>query len=204
MNMKGSLLAGALAVLLSGQAFAADFSDPDWPCIQRKVERLSIGLMWPAPLAEIKLTPETAAAAHDLAATLALRRVTLEEARAKVDSFAEVHGHDPVLMGHVFEQVFDSLSNRRGRILTGIGKFSRSQIALAERIDASRTEMETQMAQDAPDYDRVDALEEQLDWDTRIHTDRQRTITYLCETPVLLEKRLYAISQMLQEAGQAG
>ena len=52
--------------------------------------------------------------------------------------------------------------------------------------------------------DRVDALEEQVDWDQRIFTDRQKTITYLCETPTLLEKRLYAISQMLQEAGQSG
>lgn len=60
------------------------------------------------------------------------------------------------------------------------------------------------MAQAEPDYDRVDALEEQVDWDQRIFTDRQKTITYLCETPTLLEKRLYAISQMLQEAGQSG
>ena len=38
-----------------------------------------------------------------------------------------------------------------------------------------------------------------MDWDERIHTDRQRSLTYVCETPVLLEKRLYAIAQLLQQ-----
>ncbi len=56
------------------------------------------------------------------------------------------------------------------------------------------------MAEEDPDYDRVDALEEQLDWDQRIYNDRQRSITYLCETPTLLERRLFVIAQMLQQA----
>ena len=92
----------------------------------------------------------------------------------------------------------------RGLSIGGIGEFSLGQIALSEKIDSARAEMDSQMAQAEPDFDRVDALEEQVDWDQRIFTDRQKTITYLCETPTLLEKRLYAISQMLQEAGQSG
>ena len=55
------------------------------------------------------------------------------------------------------------------------------------------------MAKSEPDYDRVDALEEQLDWDQIIYTDRQRSIQYICETPVLLERRLFGIAQMLQQ-----
>ena len=93
---------------------------------------------------------------------------------------------------------------RRGRIINGIGAFSLGQIELSKRVDATRAQMDALMAQDAPDYDKVDALEEQLDWDERIFIDRQQSITYLCETPVLLEKRLFAISQLLQEASKAG
>ncbi|APZ50612.1 hypothetical protein [Salipiger abyssi] len=193
---------GALLIACATPLAAADFSDPTWPCIQRKVERLSVGLMWPEPLAKLKLTPETDAAVDELAETLALRRVDLESARAAVADFAEAHGGGTPLMGEVFSRVFDRLSSRRTRIISGIGDFSLSQIALSEKIDAARAEMDTQMAQDAPDYDKVDALEEQLDWDQRIFTDRQKTITYLCETPTLLEKRLYEISQMLHAAGR--
>ena len=64
----------------------------------------------------------------------------------------------------------------------------------------ARAKIDTLMAASEPDFDRVDALEEQIDWDQVIHTDRQRSITYLCETPTLLERRLFGIAQMLQQA----
>lgn len=202
-DVKGFALCALLSACASAVC-AADFSDPTWPCVQRKVERLSIGLMWPAPIPEEAPQGEIASAMKELAGTLALRRVDLEEARAAVETFTEAHGHDMALMGTVFADVFDTLAARRTRIIGGIGDFSLGQIALSEKIDAGRAEMDAQMAKDDPDFDRVDALEEQVDWDQRIFSDRQQTITYLCETPTLLEKRLYAISQMLQEAGQGG
>ena len=194
----------AVLIFAATTAPAADFSDPTWPCVQRKVERLSIGLMWPEALPESPPEDAKAEAVEELAETLALRRVDLEEARDRVRAFAESHGHDTDLMGAVFAEVFDTLASRRTRIIDGIGDFSLGQIALSEKIDAGRVEMDAQMAKDDPDFGRVDALEEQVDWDQRIFSDRQQTITYLCETPTLLEKRLYAISQMLQEAGQGG
>jgi hypothetical protein len=194
----------ALGMALAGPVHAADFSDPTWPCIQRKVENLSIGLMWPEEIPEADLSPEQALAVRELADRLALRRVTLEEAEEAVMAFRDTHGADPALMGQVFAQVFKSLSTRRSRIINGIGDFSLGQIALSERIDAARTEMDAQMAKDDPDFDRVDSLEEQVDWDQRIFNDRQKTITYLCETPTLLDKRLYAIAQILTQASRDG
>lgn len=195
------ILATALVSLsLVAPAQAADFSDPTWPCIQRKVDRLSIGLMWPQEIAQIKMTPDQAAAVNELAALLALRRIDLDQAQAYVTAFAQEHGHDEALMGHVFEKVFDQLAGRRSLIIKGIEDFSLKQIAMSERIDAARNEMDALMAADAPDYDKVDKLEEQVDWDERIYTDRQQSLTFICETPVLLEKRLYAIAQMLMDA----
>ena len=58
------------------------------------------------------------------------------------------------------------------------------------------------LAQDTPDFDRIDGIEEQLDWDQLIHSDRQQSIQYLCETPQLIERRLFSISQMLQQASK--
>ena len=189
----------ALALCAATPLSAADYSDPTWPCIQRKVERLSEGLMWPHPIPETM--PEDPALRREieqLAAKLAIRRLDVSELQADVTAFAERNGGDPALLGLVFEETFSSLSGRRSRIIDGIGKFSLSQISLSERIEAARQDMEAEMAQEDPDFDKVDALEEQLDWDQTIYTDRQQSITYLCETPVLLEKRLYAISQLLQ------
>jgi hypothetical protein len=196
---KLALFTGALA--MAQPVAGADFSDPTWPCVQRKVETLSLGLMWPFPVeSDLSGAAEARAAdIRDLADTLSLRRIELETIRPKVESFAAKYDGDPDTLGLVFERVFESLSKRRGRIIRGIGDFSLGQIALAEQIDAKRAEMDTALAAADPDFDRIDKIEEELDWDQIIYTDRQRSITYLCETPQLLEKRLFAIAQMLQQ-----
>ncbi len=192
--------AGLVSLGLALPVQAADFSDPTWPCVQRKVENLSIGLMWPHEIAKIKMTPELAEQVDNLAARLVLRRIDLEQAQEYVTAFTAEHGHGEAMMGHIFEKVFDQLANRRSVIITGIEDFSLKQIAMSERIDTARAEMDTLMAAEEPDFDKVDALEEQVDWDERIYTDRQKSLTYVCETPVLLEKRLYALAQMLMDA----
>lgn len=193
------LTAMTVALLISAPAGAADFSDPTWPCIQRKVERLSPALMWRFPLPE---APAAAALADDAAAlgdALSLRRMELETLRPRVAAYAERHGGDKDALARAFQRSFLSLNKRRTRIMSGIGDFSLSQIKLAERIDATRAEMDRLTAAAEPDYDSLDALEEKLDWDQVIYTDRQRSITYLCETPQLIEKRLFAIAQLLAE-----
>lgn len=196
-SLKVAATLGASLCLTPLPGSAADFSDPTWPCVARKVERLSAGLMWPHPIEEAEENSDLARDASDLADALGLRRVELPDLEGDVRAFAQKYNGDPKALGLVFGQVFDSLSTRRARIIKGIGEFSLGQIALAENIDKARLEMDAQLAREEPDYDRVDKLEEQIDWDQVIHSDRQRSITYLCETPQLLEKRLFAIAQML-------
>lgn len=181
---------------------AADFEDPTWPCVQRKVETLSLGLMWPFPV-DPQARPQSGQMGADiaeLAGYLALRRVDLDSAQPRIDAFAVTYNGDPDVLGLVFAAVFDRLATRRTRIISGIEKFSLNQIALAEQIESVRVQMNTLMAADTPDFDKVDVLEEQLDWDQVIYTDRQRNITYLCETPTLLERRLFSIAQLLQQS----
>lgn len=178
---------------------AADFADPTWPCIQRKVARLSVGLMWPIPIdPEFEPSAELRPEIDALAESLSLRRIDLTELEPDVAAFAQSVDGDPQLLGLVFAEVFNALSNRRTRIIEGIEDFSLGQIALSEKIDMARVEMDAIMAKAEPDFDRVDQLEEQLDWDQVIYSDRQKSITYLCETPVLLEKRLFEVARMLQ------
>ncbi|QFT99182.1 hypothetical protein FIU85_17840 [Roseovarius sp. THAF8] len=183
---------------------AADFSDPTWPCVQRKVEELSLGLMWPIALPEDEVEDSALAAdIRDLAGTLAVRRLEMDALRQAAEEFAGRWPEDRAdNLGRVFAQTFKSLNTRRSRIINGIADFSLGQIALAEKIDEMRLEMDTALEADAPDYDRIDALEEKLDWDQVIYSDRQQSITYLCETPQLIEKRLFAIAQMLQDVAK--
>ncbi|PLU60658.1 hypothetical protein BMJ22_31870, partial [Sinorhizobium medicae] len=144
----------------------------------------------------------------ELVEMLSLRRVSLEEADAHVRAFVERAKVDGNVLGNVFYGVFENIAETRQRLITGIGRYSRSQIALSSRIDSARVEMAklstralVEMAKlskvESPDFDRIDKLEEQIDWDERIYRDRSQALTYVCETPVLLEKRAYAIAQIL-------
>ncbi len=185
-----ALFMGPLAV----PTFAAGGTDADWPCIQRRTGALSAGVMWPNPLGEA--TVSTAAA--ELAAKLALRRVSEEQATAAVDGYAAAHpGLGPAELGAIFQAAFARIDRDRTRVLDGISRYGHKQAALAERIDAAHAEMVALKAAEKPDFDRMDALEEQIDWDERIYKDRERALSYVCETPVLLEKRAYLVAQIL-------
>ena len=198
--MTPRLFLAALGLAAAGPAAAADFADPTWPCIQRKVDELSIGLMWPHPIEPVEPDAATEAAVERLVDRLTLRRIPVEETEGDIADFVAAHGGGEPLLGHVYERAFRKLAGTRHKIMTGIEEYSLSQIDLSDRIGATRAEMDAIMATDEPDFDRVDVLEETLDWDERIYDDRRRSLTYVCETPVLLEKRLYAIAQMLAAA----
>lgn len=194
--MKINILAMAL-LMAPGLALGAESTDPDWPCVQRKVESLSLGLMWPLPVTKAELSPD----AKSLAGKLALRRVSLDDAQALITAYVADHpGTTADDLGNIFTAVFDKIGKDRKRVIGGIASYAHSQVALAERINTARSEAETLSDAATPDFDRIDLIEEQVAWDERIYTDRERSLTYVCETPVLLEKRLYAIAQMLQAA----
>ena len=190
---RGTVLSLALAIG-AGPVAAVDYSDPTWPCIQRKVENLSVGLMWPHPLPE---TMDEAPYA-DIIDTLSLRRLSEDELAAVIDTYMAANPDtDLDTLGIIFNGVFEKLGSLRRELIAGIERYSEQQIALAQKIDAQHTEMAQLEAQDEPDFDRIDEIEAVVDWDERIYEDRVKALTYVCETPVLIEKRLYALAQLL-------
>ncbi len=190
----------AISLLPGGYSVAADFSDPGWPCIQRKVKSLSLGIMWPGGRPQGPLNGDIVKDVNELANRLALRRTDLARSEELIANFAALHKQAPPdVYGHIFVGIFDQLSDYRKKIIGGIEKYAHAQIALSQKIDRARGQMAAQMAATSPDFETVDRLEEQVDWDERIYRERARSLTYVCETPVLLEKRAYAIAQLLRK-----
>ena len=85
-------------------------------------------------------------------------------------------------------------------LIAGIARYGRSQVDLSERIEERRARMAEMEAAEAPDFDAIDAEEKALDWDQRIFTERQQSLTYVCETPVILEQRIFTLGRAI--AGQ--
>lgn len=182
--------------LMATPALAAPGTDPDWPCIQRLQPHLSLGQVWsgPAPdegVADLAREPVIAR----LADRLEQRRLPLEEAEADIAAFAD--GADADRLVALMQAVFDRIDRDRAALIAGISRYGRAQLALSERIDARRGRMAELEAAEDPDFDALDAEEAALDWDTRIFTERQQSLTYVCETPVILEQRVFALGRVI-------
>ncbi|HET6520010.1 MAG TPA: hypothetical protein VFG47_09340 [Geminicoccaceae bacterium] len=178
-------------------------ADPDWPCIQRLVPELSAGMIWTGPPPDgAAATWRDDAAVRDLAAEIAARRTPLEEAERRVAEFAD--GLDPAARDErltmLFAGVLDTINRERSEIISGIKRFARRQRALGGEIaevNAALRELEREEGGGTAEERaaRRREIEERRDWSVRIFDEREGSLTYLCEQPVLLDQRAFALAR---------
>ncbi len=180
---------------ISAEAYAND-ADPDWPCVQRLLPEIAGGMIWPGPSLDQASPENDEKSLQALAAELAARRVPLEEAERQVDAFvASLTDTDkPSHLTHLFKAALGIINRDRASIISGIKKFSRGQRTLADKITEKNLELESI---DRSEILKRDTLTAERDWDIRIFEDRRRSLTYLCEQPVLLEQRAFALARSI-------
>jgi prefoldin subunit 5 len=191
-------------VLLLGLAVATPVQaagpvDPDWPCIQRRQPHLSMAQVWGGPVPDeatlaLAQSPEIQAVAQ----SIALRRTPIDAVEVAVTDFAE--DHDAQALVALFAATFDHVNLTRDRVMAGITRYAHKQATLEAEISALRREFAALEAAEPQAFDRIDAVERELDWSMRIFQDRQQSLTYVCETPVILEQRAFAIGRIVEAA----
>lgn len=185
-----------IAALAGSAAQAQPAPDPTWPCVQRKQPHLSLAQVWTGPApdqAALDLARDPAIA--QLAAQLEQRRLPIEQAETMIADFAA--GADNIRLTALMQAVFDLVQPERDAMIQGIARYGRKQVELAEAIDARRTRMAEMEAADNPDFDAIEAEEKALDWDERIFNERRQSLAYVCESPVLLEQRAFALGRAI-------
>jgi hypothetical protein len=188
----------ALAACLPHSTFALDPRYPDWPCQQLKVPGISIASVWTGPSIEAidvaKDPKET-----ELVSRLAARRTPIEEARTLIAEFMTGTSEEKQQKGkRLFAALYATLNAQRDQVMTGIERFSRKQKAMAEEIREQTRRMRE--LQDKPNADPAqnDQLANQLAWQTRIFEDRRKSTSYVCDVPVMIEKRLFDLANAIQ------
>jgi hypothetical protein len=164
--------------------------------VQRLLPEIAGGMVWTGPpLDDIDFSSDDAAMVA-LAGELAARRVPIEEAEKQVASFAETLDPKsrPDTLAALFKETLALINNDRASIISGIKRFSRGQRALADKINAKNLEIETI---DRSEVLTRDAATAERDWDIRIFEDRRQSLIYICEQPVLLEQRAFALARAL-------
>jgi hypothetical protein len=202
-------LAGALVLLtLASPAFAGGppQADEDWPCAQRRTGAISRAAIWSGPEAEGRWDDDSATAA--LARKLASRRTPIEEADPLIDAFArEAGGDKDKRLTLVFDGALDLINSERDKVMSAIARYARGQRALAAKVrddadkaaDAQEKRHEEKQQEDITAPDELEKAHPELKWDKRIFDDRAQALTYVCETPIMLEKRAFAIARTIQQ-----
>ena len=176
----------------------------EWPCEAPLRGEMSIGAMWqgPDPAAaqeEWRKTPAVVALVNEIAP----RRVAQDEALAGVRRFAAGYqGEERAkILTQVFAGVFETLSSERNQIVRGIKRFYRRQEAIAHRMEEG-WKMLGEIDPNTTDPGLVEqrtAIQQQIDWDSRVFDDRQRLLPVVCEQPRVIEQRVFALSRAIQE-----
>ncbi len=177
----------------------AGHPNPDWPCRQILVGRLSVAAVWAGPSIEgIAWRNEEPIA--DIVAKLAARRTPVEDAERTIEDFARSQGAGKTKkLIAVFAGLFETLNDERTQVIEGLLRFGAKQKELADKIRA-----ENAMAREGPgkkpDTSEQDAktAAQDLEWDLRVFDERRQSLTYVCETPTLIEQRLFALAKVIQ------
>jgi hypothetical protein len=177
--------------------------DPGWPCHQVKVASFPLASVWAGP--ELDLNAQSWRNESDVAALatkMSQRRSPIEEVESAIGQFKAKAGPDARdKLLRAFAAAFEDLTEQRSRVIEGLERFGRQQHGVADRIRAENEKL--QKAVDAnngkPDANE-DEIQRQLDWDIRVFTDRRQTVSYVCEVPAEIERRIGAIARAVDQA----
>ena len=188
-----------LVGVLSAAAVRAQ--ETDWPCQQRLVPTLEAGQMWAGPPLDDMAVARMPVDVTELARALANVDLPPESMAAKVKDFAGTLAADQ--RGEALNQLFvaglDDINVQRDGLIAGIRRYARRQQQLAERISTETRELEAAQRAAAGDQARIAELQASRDWDLRVHTDRQHALREVCDQPVRLEQRAFALARAIQE-----
>lgn len=198
-----ALALASLAAVPAPARAATDPTAPDWPCIQRKVPHLAAAQMWDGPPLDGLAGRPVDAELERVIAFAAARRTSIEEAASAVRAYAETL--DPAVrderLTRAFAGVLDEIDRQRATLIDGIERYFRRQRELADRVRrvaGELSELRKKAAADEAARPPLAELQERYDWDTRVFGERQESLNYICETPVMLEQRAFDLAREIR------
>jgi hypothetical protein len=191
-----------LAAAVNARSAPLRSEDPDWPCQQRLVQKLTAAAYWSGPALEGLGDWRADPAVADLVRRLAPRRVSTQEGLSEIADFMRTVSNDrPRRLALVFRGLLAETDRERSGLIEELKEIGRRQRELADLVARLATELNAipPDARGEAAAKRID-LQQRHDFTARNFEEIQRTIHYACETPIQLDARLGAWARALQEA----
>jgi hypothetical protein len=190
-----------LSMMLAAPALAAS-PEPGstWPCVQRKVAELSLNSIWQRgdlPDSARRLADDPAVQA--LAEKLAARRTPMEEANADIKAFArEASANRDGLLQGLFLALFERMKGERSEVMVGIERYGRHQLDLAAKVKTEQQELDRMRNDPKADQAKLASANDQHVWNLRVFDERQKSLSFVCEVPTIIERRLFALARLIE------
>jgi hypothetical protein len=191
-----------LAAVLIATPLAAQTASSDWPCKQVRVPEIALGGVWSGPPidAERKSWRDDAAVA-DLVARIAPRRTPLETAEKLIADFAAQAGdRRKARLTALFAGLYERLNDERRDVVSGLDRFGRRLKDMAEKTREETQSFHALQAQKPVDPEAVKKGAETLQWRVRLFEEQRKMVTYVCESPALIEQRFGALARAVINA----
>lgn len=181
----------------AAQTPGADPSVEDWPCRQVLVREISLPAVWSGPSIDgIAWRKDRAVA--DLVARLAARRTSMEDAERAIDEFAASSGRDKTSrLTTLFAGLFETFNAERTQVIDGLIRFGGKLKNLAAKIRSAQASRGTDEVH-GPVGAEPAGVDRSLEWDLRIFEEQRQSIGYACETPALIEQRVFALARAIE------
>ena len=194
--MRALRIAGLGLLALALGAAGPPSADPDWPCAQRLVPKLTAATIWGGHDAagDWRADPQVAA----VVAVAAPRGVSAKNAAGQVERFmATLPGTErPARSALLFAGLVEETNEQRAQIIDRLRATARRQRSLTELTSRITAELRA-LPTDAPAAQREEVTTRRA-FLIREYEDIERTIRFACEVPVRMEAKLGALAQALQ------
>jgi len=197
------MITASVIALGAPRALAADAASADWPCVQRKVAKLTSAQMWDgAPVDDLTKWRDNEEITK-LIVVLASRRVSLEQATVAIARFAAAQPQErrDEALKLLFAGLVSTINSDRAVVMSGIERFQQRQKARAAEIERQGTaiqELKERAVNDEKARAELAAAEDRYNWDVRVFSERQQSLPLACEVPVLVEQRLFALGREIR------
>jgi hypothetical protein len=197
-----SIVALALA-LIAGIADARPSGpvDPNWPCQALKVPPFQLTLVWPGP-------PIDGAASgwrddDDVAAfvrEIAQRRVPLNEAQARIETFAQNAGANrQAKLLKVVVGLFSVMNAERSSVIDGLDRAGARQKELAAALRHDNERLQQLQSGAKASSAQANQLQLKVTWEAEVYQDRRQSLRYACDVPGKIEQRLLALTKTVSQ-----
>jgi hypothetical protein len=201
-SMSAMILALYCALFAAAAAGAAPPGppDPDWPCQQIKVPRLSLAAVWSGPPPDQQQTDwRQDQPVADLVQEIARRRLPIEQAQTEIHDFAQrtVQQKQPELL-QVLSGLFSVIDDERSKVVAGLDRFGARQRELAASLREDNAKLRAMQADPASNASEFNQMTQKVMWNAEVFQDRRQALRYACDVPGKIEQRLFALARTIQ------